>query len=75
MSNRNSNVRILIKSLRLESDFIDYKIPERRDSVFRKFEDVWGTDNASHFLVKYSDAESLLWKLDDNNLKLFIEKY
>lgn len=36
---------------------------------------VWGDTMASHFLLKYDDAESLIWALDSKNLDLFIEKF
>lgn len=68
--------RILIKALRLEKYFRAYNVlGSQKDEAFRKFEQVWGTAMANHFLSKYDDAESLIWALDSNNLELFIKNF
>ena len=70
------NKRILIKSLRLERCFKDYhEDASQQQVVFQKFEKVWGTLLANHFLSKYKDAESLIWALDAKNLDLFIKEF
>lgn len=67
---------ILTKPLRLEKCFQEYKTkPRSQSEVFKKFENVWGRILAAHFLSNYSDAESLIWGLDSNNMKLFIDKF
>lgn len=65
--------RILTKGIRLEKALKYYE--DDKKNVFEKFEAVWGTSLANHFLSKYSDAESLIWALDADNLQLFIDKY
>lgn len=67
---------LLIKGLKLQKSFDDYKIGgNNKEQAFKKFVAVWGTNLAEHFLMKYDDAESLIWALDSENLKLFIDKY
>lgn len=69
--------RILVKALRLQKAFnmYDSKNEDYKNEALTKFEAVWGITLANHFLGKYGDAESLIFALDDDNLKLFIEKF
>lgn len=70
------NKRILLKSLRLEKYFKAYQADgKQKQEVFRKFEQVWGTTLANHFLSKYADADSLIWALDSDNLALFVRDF
>lgn len=66
---------ILTKPLKLEKCFKDYQEKRFKSEVLKKFEAVWGTSLADHFLSKYTDAESLIWALDSNNMQLFINKF
>lgn len=60
---------------RLEKYMQAYKSEQNRKQVLEKFENVWGTTLAYHFLQKYDDAISLIWALDSVNLELFITKF
>tara|TARA_R100000027_G_scaffold55112_1_gene44271 strand:+ start:2978 stop:3208 length:231 start_codon:yes stop_codon:yes gene_type:complete len=64
---------IAVKGIRLEKCFASYS--ERKEDVRQKFEAVWGVNMASHFLMKYDNAEDLIYHLDGDNLNLFIEKF
>lgn len=48
---------------------------ESKNQAVEKFTAVWGVGLAHHFLIKYDDAESLIWALDSENLNLFIENF
>lgn len=68
--------KILLKSLRLEKCFKSYSNnAEQKREVFQKFEEVWGTTMANHFLGKYDCAESLISALDNENLELFVNHF
>lgn len=72
----NENKRILLKSLKLEKCFKMYAADgSQKQEVFKKFEQVWGTTLANHFLGKYDNAESLIWALDEENLALFVRDF
>lgn len=66
---------ILTKSLKLQACLRDYNEGIDKQAILSRFERTWGGQIASHFLIKYDDAESLIWALDGDNLKLFIEKF
>lgn len=66
----------LLKSYRLENCLRSYNDSEQEKKAIRdKFTSVWGSYLAGHFLSKYDNADSLIWALDDDNLKLFIDKF
>lgn len=68
--------RIALKGLRLQECLDDYQGKgNSKEQALKKFGAVWGSSMASHLLSEYKDAESLIWAFDDNNLKLFIEKF
>lgn len=68
--------KILLKSIYLEKYFKSYpNSAEHKSKTFQKFEEVWGTTLANHFLGKYDNAESLIMALDDENLELFIKHF
>lgn len=68
--------RNLVKVLKLDKCFRIYnESTKSKQEVLNKFISVWGESMAYHFLNKYDDAESLVWALDSQNLKLFIEKF
>lgn len=67
---------VLIKPLKLQKCFNDFLAGgDRNKDAREKFERVWGKSMADHFLSKYSDAESLIWAFDSDNLQLFIDKF
>lgn len=67
---------IAIKGLRLQECLKDYQGEgNNKEQALKKFVAVWGSHMASHFLMKYDDAESLIWAFDSDNLELFIEKF
>lgn len=66
---------ILTKALKLDQCIKEYDAGKYKEENLKKFEAVWGSHLASHFLMKYDNAESLIWALDDDNLKLFIDKF
>jgi hypothetical protein len=67
---------ILIKSSRLDKYFRSYEEnDEKRAQVIDKFEAVWGSNLASHFLMKYNNAEDLILALDSDNLDKFIKNF
>ena len=65
----------LIKALRLQKYFDAYRNENRRSEIEEKFTQCWGAMLAQHFLSKYSTAEELIWALDTQNLRLFIERF
>lgn len=68
--------RIALKGLRLQECLNDYQGTESsKEQALKKFVAVWGTSMASHFLIKYDNAESLIWAFDSDNLELFIDKF
>ncbi len=69
----NIDKKVLTNVLLLERAFSDYK--DGKEGTYNKFEYVWGAEMANHFLLKYSDAESLIWALDERNLRLFIDRF
>lgn len=70
------NRSILLKGLRLENCYKDYLSGgSGKQEAYKKFESVWGTMLANHFLSKYSDAKSLIYALDDENLALFVKLF
>jgi hypothetical protein len=70
------NRSILLKGLRLENCIKDYLSGgSGKKGAYMKFESVWGTHLADHFLSKYSDAKSLIYALDDENLALFVKLF
>lgn len=72
----NSAKRITLKGLRLQECLNDYKGEgSNKEQALKKFVAVWGSSMASHFLMKYDDAESLIWALDSDNLELFIDNF
>ncbi|MDZ7664624.1 MAG: hypothetical protein U5K27_04740 [Desulfotignum sp.] len=54
---------ILTKALKLDQCIKEYDAGKYKEENLRKFEAVWGAHLASHFLLKYNDAESLIWAL------------
>ncbi|PWJ53395.1 hypothetical protein CLV98_1238 [Dyadobacter jejuensis] len=66
---------ILLKALRLERSLQGYSDPATAKMLDAKLVQIFGPQLANHFLSKYSDAESLIWSLDEENLKLFIERF
>lgn len=68
--------RITLKGLRLQACLDDYQSEgSNKEQALKKFVAVWGPNMASHFLMKYDDAESLIWAFDSDNLELFIDKF
>lgn len=68
--------RNIVKALKLDQCFRTYNTSTKsKQEVLNKFISVWGETMAYHFLTKYDDAESLIWALDSQNLKLFLEKF
>lgn len=66
---------LTLKGLRLEKLFIAAKERGRLDPIRTKFTSVWGQTMADHFLSKYSDAESLIWALDGENMEKFVRHF
>ena len=67
--------KMLCKAINLDRCLKMYNDKEgNKKEVFSKFERVWGTSLANHFLGKYDAAESLIWALDQDNFNLF-KKY
>ena len=67
---------IATKGLRLQKYLTAYHCGEKgKKEVIQKFIYVWGDSLASHFLIKYDDAENMIWAFDRKNLDLFIEKF
>jgi len=67
---------IATKGLRLDRYLKIYDADgSQKKEVVKKFEFVWGSNMAAHFLTKYDDAESLIWALDSDNLQLFADKF
>ena len=68
--------RIALKGLRLQECLNDYQGTESsKEQALKKFTAVWGPHTASHLLMEYDDATSLIWAFDDVNLELFVEKF
>jgi hypothetical protein len=67
---------IAVKGLRLQECLNDYQGEvNNKEQALKKFVAVWGPHTASHLLMEYNDAKSLIWAFDDVNLELFIEKF
>lgn len=67
---------IAVKGLRLQKYLNVYHAHgSQQKEATQKFVKVWGRSMAAHFLIKYDDAESLIWAMDEENLKLFIENF
>jgi len=62
-----------VKGICLDKYFTSYS--EKKDEVRQKFEAVWGVNMDSHFLMKYDNAEDLIYHLDGDNFNLVIEKF
>lgn len=69
--------QILVKPLKLQKTFDAYKNGNENDKklAYLSFEKTWGAFIAQHFLSKYSDAESLIFALDSENMDLFVDKF
>ena len=68
--------RTIIQGIKLDKWFMGFSSKEiTRQEIFNKFEMVWGTSLADHFLSKYSTAESLIHALDSDNLELFMQHF
>lgn len=67
---------ILLKPLRLQIFLDNYNQNKpNKQNTFEKFEHVWGSMLANHFLSKYLTAEELITNLDAENFQLFIDKF
>lgn len=67
---------VATKGIRLQSYLNAYhRDGEQKEESVKKFVAVWGNHLAAHFLLKYDDAEELIWALDSNNLELFVSKF
>lgn len=76
LQNPDQQKRTIVKSLKLEKMLNLYNaFDAQKKTIFKKFEDVWGTEMAGHLLGKYDNAEALIWAFDARNLELFIEKF
>lgn len=76
LQNPDQQKRTIVKALKLEKMLNLYNaFDAQKKTIFKKFEDVWGTEMAGHFLGKYDNAEALIWAFDARNLELFIEKF
>lgn len=74
--NSNDIKKLSLLGLRLQKYLNAYHRSENnKGEALQKFKDVWGPSMASHFLMKYDDAESLIWAFDNDNLKLFLDKF
>lgn len=69
--------RIALKGLKLQECLNDYNQGEGniKKQAIQKFINVFGKHLASHFLMKYDNAESLIWAFDNENFELFIKNF
>lgn len=69
--------RIALKGLKLQECLNDYNQGEGniKKQAIQKFINVFGEHLASHFLIKYDNAQSLIWAFDNENFELFIKNF